>query len=248
MNYLYKIDITSTISILILNNSCMRINKFLAQCDLGSRRKVEDFIKLGDIKVNGRTCTNLGTQITEEDIVEFNGKRIEPSNEKIYLALNKPKEYLVTKTDTHDRRTIYSLLPNKYQNLRYVGRLDYDSEGLIFMTNDGDWINEITHPKYKLPKTYEVMLNRPISDKDMEKLRTGIMIEGKKTLPAKVKSVGKNKLHITIFEGRKRQIRFMIQAVGSGTYNLKRIQIGKFRLGNLQLGNFKEIKNPKNLI
>jgi 23S rRNA pseudouridine2605 synthase len=116
------------------------------------------------------------------------------------------------------------------------------------MTNDGDWVNELTHPNYKLPKTYEVMLNRPISDGDMEELRTGIMIEGKKTFPAKVKSVGKNKLHITIFEGRKRQIRLMIQAVGSGVYNLKRVQVGKFRLGNLQLGNFKELKNPRNLI
>jgi 23S rRNA pseudouridine2605 synthase len=226
----------------------MRINKFLANCNLGSRRKVEEFIKDGQIIINDKTCTNLGTQVNDQDIVKYKGKILKPSQEKIYLALNKPKEYLVTKTDTHNRKTIYDLLPPKYQNLKYVGRLDYDSEGLLFMTNDGNWINEITHPKYKLPKTYEVMLNRTITNEDIEKLRTGIIIDGNKTLPAKVKEVGKNKLYITIFEGRKRQIRLMIQVIGSGIYNLKRIQIGKFKLGNLQSGNFKEVKNPKNLI
>ena len=225
----------------------MRINKFLADCNLGSRRKVEEFIKDGQIIINNKTCTNLGTQINEGDIVKYQGKILKPSQEKIYLALNKPKEYLVTKTDTHNRRTIYSLLPDKYQNLKYVGRLDYDSEGLLFLSNDGDWVNQITHPKYKLPKTYEVMLNRPISNEDIQKLRDGIVIDGQKTLPAQVKEIGKNKLHITIFEGRKRQIRFMIQAIGSGVYNLKRIQIGKFRLGNIKLGHFQIIKN-KNLL
>jgi 23S rRNA pseudouridine2605 synthase len=226
----------------------MRINKYLAQCNLGSRRKVEEFVKDGDVKVNEKICTDLGTQIIEGDLVEYKGQKVDSDSEKIYLAVNKPKEYLVTKTDTHDRRTIYSLLPDKYQNLKYVGRLDYDSEGLIFMTNDGDWLNKITHPKYKLPKTYEAMLNRAISPQDVQRLRDGIMIENKKTFPAKVKEVGKNKLHITISEGRKRQIRLMIQAVGSGTYNLKRIQIGKYKLGNLKLGNFREIKNAKTLL
>ena len=225
----------------------MRINKFLAQCNLGSRRKVEEFIKAGEIIVNGKVCTNLGAQITEKDIVEYKNETLRQTSNKIYLTLNKPKGYLVTKKDTHDRKTIYDLLPKKYQNLKYVGRLDYDSEGLIFLTNDGDWINRITHPRYKLPKTYEVMLNKSLSDEKIEQLRTGIVIEGSKTLPAKVRLVSKNRLHITIFEGRKRQIRLMIQAVGSGIYNLKRIQIGKLKLGNLQLGNFREIKNIKNL-
>ena len=226
----------------------MRINKFLANCNLGSRRKVEEFVKAAQITINGQICTDLGTQINEEDIVKYKGEVLKPSSEKIYLALNKPKEYLVSKTDNHQRRTIYSLLPQKYQNLKYVGRLDYDSEGLLFLSNDGDWINKITHPKYKLPKTYEVMLNKTISPFDIQKLRDGIIIENQKTLPAKVKEVGKNKLHITIFEGRKRQIREMIKALGSGVYNLKRIQIGKFKLGNLKLGKFQIIKNPKNLL
>lgn len=225
----------------------MRINKFLANCNLGSRRKVEELIKAGKIIVNDKICTNLGSQITEKDIVRYQGKILKIKSEKIYLALNKPIGYLCTKTDTHNRKTIYNLLPPEYQNLKYVGRLDYNSEGLLFLTNDGDWINQITHPKYKLSKTYEVMLNKPITTLDIEKLKKGIVINGQKTLPAKVKTMGKNKLHITIFEGRKRQIREMIKSLGSGVYSLTRIQIGKFKLGNLKSGKFQIIKNPKRL-
>jgi len=219
----------------------MRINKFLAQCNLGSRRKVEEFIKAGQIMINNQTCTNLGTQITDQDIVKFQNQIIKPNKEKIYLALNKPKGFLVTKKDTHQRDTIYKLLPKKYQHLKYVGRLDYNSEGLLLLTNDGDWANQITHPRYKLPKTYEVVLNKPLNQNQIQKLRDGIIIDNKKTLPAQVREVSKMKLDITIFEGRKRQIREMIKAVGSGIVNLKRIQIGKLGLGNLALGEYKII-------
>ncbi len=224
----------------------MRINKFLAQCNLGSRRKVEEFVKNGQIIVNGKICTNLGTQITDQDIVKFQNQIIKPSQEKIYLALNKPQGILVTKKDTHQRDTIYKLLPKKYQHLKYVGRLDLNSEGLLLLTNDGDWANQITHPRYKLPKTYEVILNKPLNQNQIQKLRDGIMIENKKTLPAQVKEISKMKLNITILEGRKRQIRLMIQAVGSGIYNLKRIQIGKLELGGLALGKYKIIR-PQSL-
>ncbi len=219
----------------------MRINKFLAQCNLGSRRKVEEFIKAGQIMINNQTCTNLGTQITDQDIVKFQNQIIKPNKEKIYLALNKPKGFLVTKKDTHQRDTIYKLLPKKYQHLKYAGRLDYNSEGLLLLTNDGDWANQITHPRYKLPKTYEVVLNKPLNQNQIQKLRDGIIIDNKKTLPAQVREVSKMKLDITIFEGRKRQIREMIKAVGSGIVNLKRIQIGKLGLGNLALGEYKII-------
>jgi len=119
--------------------------------------------------------------------------------------------------------------------------LDYNSEGLLLLTNDGDWANQITHPRYKLPKTYEVVLNKPLNQNQIQKLRDGIIIDNKKTLPAQVREVSKMKLDITIFEGRKRQIREMIKAVGSGIVNLKRIQIGKLGLGNLALGEYKII-------
>jgi len=224
----------------------MRINKFLANCNLGSRRQVEELVRAGQIKVNKKICTNLATQISEQDVVEYKNKILKPENEKIYLALNKPTEYLCTKKDSYGRKTIYEFLPLKYRHLKYVGRLDYNSEGLLLLTNDGDWANQITHPRYKLPKTYEVILNKPLNQNQLQKLRDGIMIENKKTLPAQVREVSKMKLDITIFEGRKRQIRLMIQAVGSGIYNLKRIQIGKLELGNLALGKYKIIR-PQNL-
>jgi len=221
----------------------MRINKFLANCNLGSRRKVEELIKAGQIKINKKICNNLARQILEKDIVEYKNKILKPENEKIYLALNKPTGYLCTKKDNYGRKTIYEFLPLKYHHLKYVGRLDYNSEGLLLMTNDGDWLNQITHPKYKLPKTYEVILNKTINANDIQKLRDGIIIENKKTLPAQVKYIEKNRFLITIFEGRKRQIREMIKSLGSGVYSLKRIQIGKYKLGNLKLGSYKKI-NP----
>ncbi len=219
----------------------MRINKFLAQCNLGSRRQVEELVKAGQVKVNGEICTNLATQISEEDTVEFKNKTLEANTDKIYLALNKPVDYLVTKTDPYYRKTIYELLPPQYQNLKYVGRLDCDSEGLLLMTNDGDWVNQITHPKNKIPKIYQIVLNKPLNAQQILKLQTGIIIDGQKTLPAQVREIAKMTLEIKIFEGRKRQIREMIKAVGSGVVSLKRIQIGKLELGNLTSGKFKII-------
>lgn len=220
----------------------MRINKFLAQCNLGSRRKVEELVKNGEIIVNNKIISDLSTQIDEtKDEVKYKNKILKNQNEKIYIALNKPVGFIVTKTDDYGRKTIYDLLPNEFQNLKYVGRLDYTSEGLIIMTNDGDFIEEITHPKYKLQKIYEVLLNKTLTKSQLQNLRDGIIIEEKKTLPAKVNLIDKTKLEITIFEGRKRQIREMIKTVGSGIINLKRIQIGKLQLGNIASGKYKII-------
>jgi 23S rRNA pseudouridine2605 synthase len=222
----------------------MRINKFLAQCNVASRRKAEELILNGKISVNGEICTNLATQITENDVVEFAGKLVSHSEEKIYIAMNKPTGYLVTRKDTHGRPTIYDLLPEKFQNLIYVGRLDYESEGLIFLTNDGNWANQITHPKYKLPKTYEVVTKNKIENEQIKQLESGILIEDKKTLPATVKQLKGRLLLITISEGRKRQVRLMIQAIGSGVFNLKRIQIGDIKLDKLPIKNWRKL-SPK---
>lgn len=219
----------------------MRINKFLAQCNLGSRRKVEELVKNGEIIVNNKIISDLGTQVNEKDIVKYKNKILKNEQEKIYIALNKPVGYIVTKKDDYGRKTIYELLSDEFQNLKYVGRLDYDSEGLIIMTNDGDFADELTHPKYKLQKIYEVILNKSITKEKIQMLRDGIIIDGKWTLPAKVNVIDKTKLEITIFEGRKRQIREMIKSVGSGIINLKRIQIGNLKLGNMPTGKYKFI-------
>lgn len=218
----------------------MRINKFLAKCNLGSRRKVEELIKNGEIVVNGKICTDLSTQITDKDYVKYNGKNLKNKTSNIYIALNKPKNYIVSYSDEFGRKTIYELLPEKLHNLKYIGRLDYDSEGLLILTNDGDFANELTHPKYKLPKTYEVLIQGKIEMEKIEQLKNGIIIEHKKTLPANVKIIKQNKnntlLHITITQGRKRQIRLMIKAIGSEVINLLRIKIGNLELGDLKSG------------
>lgn len=223
----------------------MRINKFLSSCGLGSRRKVEELITKGLVFVNGKKCTNLSTQINENDVVKFNGKELKTNEEKIYLALNKPVGYLVTRTDEHGRRTIYDLLPEKYKNLNYIGRLDYNSSGLLILTNNGYLNQEITKPKNKIPKTYEVTTNRTLTDKEFAKLESGVVIEGHKTLPAKIFNVKQNKFHITIFEGKKRQIRLMVKSVDTEIVELKRISIGKLELESLELGQHRILKKKE---
>ena len=225
----------------------MRINKFLALCNLGSRRKVEEFIKNGEITVNDQLCSDLTTQIdTENDQIRYKGKKLHLKDDKLYLMLNKPKKYLVSNRDTYDRKTVYELLPDFNVHLFAVGRLDYMSEGLLLLTSDGDFANKIIHPRYKLPKLYKVTVKGDISDEQLEKLRDGIVIEGKKTLPAVVfiqkKSEGKTSLKITIFEGRKRQIRRMVSKIGSEVLELKRLQIGNVKLGKLPTGMWRLLK------
>ena len=225
----------------------MRINKFLARCNLGSRRYVEELIKKGEITVNGNLCSDLSTQIDpENDEVKFNGKKILLKNEKIYLMLNKPKKYLVSKRDAFDRKTVYELLPDFDVHLFAIGRLDYLSEGLLLLTGDGDFANKIIHPRYKLPKVYKVMVKGNIEKEQLQKLRDGIVIEGKKTHPASVfiknRAEGKTQLKMTIFEGRKRQIRRMIGKIDAEVLELKRLQIGDVKLGKLPTGMWRLLK------
>ena len=230
----------------------VRINKFLAQCNLGSRRSVEKLILDGKILVNGKVEMNLSLQIDPNmDVIKYEGKEIIPQKENIYLMLNKPKKYLVSKKDDFDRRLIYDLLPDFGTNLFYIGRLDYMSEGLLLLTNDGGFAEKIIHPKYKLQKLYKVKIKGKISDDNIEKLRKGIMLNGKITKPAIVfvNSVKNNTttLKITIFEGRKRQIRYMLKSVGSEVLELKRLQIGNVKLNKLPLGMWRMLK-PSEII
>ena len=225
----------------------MRINKFLAKCNLGSRRAVEELVKNGEIAVNGNLCFDLTTQIDpENDEVEFKGKKILPKNEKIYLMLNKPKKYLVAHQDAFDRKTVYELLPDFDVHLFAVGRLDYMSEGLLLLTSDGDFANKIIHPRYKLPKVYKVLVKGNLDNEQLQKLRDGIVIEGKKTQPAivfvKNRSQGKIQLRMTIFEGRKRQIRRMIGKIDGEVLELKRLQIADVKLGKLPTGMWRMLK------
>ncbi len=241
-----------------INN--MRINRFLAECRLGSRRAVEELILKGKIKVNGKVIKNLATQIEpEQDKVFYNNKLLSPSLKKIYIMINKPTKYLVTAKDPYKRNTIFDLLPDFYEgsafgrNVRLfpVGRLDYKSEGLLLLTNDGEFANQIIHPKYKLEKVYRVKVKGRIDKKSLWQLRKGIDLDGQKTLPAKVFINNYNpkeditNLRMTIYEGRNRQIRRMIKAIGFSVLNLKRVQIGGVALGNLPVGGWRFLKEKE---
>lgn len=224
----------------------VRINKYLAMCNIGSRRKVEEFILAGEIKINGQVCTDLGKQIDiENDFVQYKNKRVHFVQEMTLILMNKPKNYIVSKQDEFDRKTIYDLLPDFAKNLNPVGRLDFASEGLLILTNDGDLANKILHPKYKLPKTYLVVVNAVLSEAELNRLRNGIELDGKETLPAKVfvKKNGENEteLKMTITEGRNRQIRRMIEALGHDVKKLKRIQIGQIHLDKLPTGTWRHL-------
>ncbi len=224
-----------------MNDELIRINKFLAKCGLGSRRKVEDYILEGKVSVNSIVITDLSYKVNpESDLVRYNGKLVRISKSTIYIMLNKPRGYVVTKSDEFNRKTVYDLVPEELKDLNPIGRLDKESEGLLLLTNDGDFANKIIHPRYKLPKTYYVKVKGKISDDKIDKLKNGVEIEKKMTKPALVFLIEANEIEaymkMIISEGRKRQIRLMLKAVNCEVIELKRTQIGDVSLGNLPQG------------
>lgn len=231
----------------------MRINKYLATCELGSRRKVEEFVKLGMVKVNDNVITDLSFDVSDGDRVYFKGKILSPQNKKVYIMLNKPKCYITSLKDEKDRKIVTDLLKDVKEKVFPVGRLDYNTEGLLLLTNDGDWANEITHPSKHIAKTYEVKLKYPLTSKQAMQINNGIVIDGKKTLPAKislVKQVDEYFIYnITIYEGRNREIRKIFESLNLKIYNLKRISIGGLILGNLKEGKYRNLKsNEKDMV
>jgi 23S rRNA pseudouridine2605 synthase len=230
----------------------VRINRFLAQANLGSRRQVEDYIIHGKVLVNGHICTDLSTQIDAEvDQVIYNGKKVQSGQNLLYIMLNKPLDYIVTRSDEYGRKTVYDLLPDFARSLNPVGRLDKDSEGLLILTNDGSLANQVTHPRYKLEKVYKVEVQGKLTREDIETLRKGIDIEGIKTQTARVfikSHVGDHfVLRITLREGKKRQIRRMMEAIDCKVLHLKRLQIGDISLEKLPVGMWRFLK-PNEII
>lgn len=221
----------------------MRINKYLASAGLGSRRKVEELVNLGKIKVNGEIIYNLATEVAENDVIEYMGNRVRLEDKKIYIMLNKPKCYVTTVSDEKQRRTVLDLTKGIKERIFPVGRLDFNTEGLLILTNDGDFTNSIIHPSKHVSKTYEAITKVKPTRAGLAELRKGIILDGIKTIPAIVenpKIVENGYLtKITIFEGRNHQVRNMFSAIGCKVYDLKRIAIGKLELGDLQKGKYK---------
>lgn len=222
----------------------VRLNKFLAESGLGSRRKVESLILEGRISVNGKDCRELSTQIDpEKDEVRLDGEAISVRAKFYYLLLNKPRGFVVTRSDEQGRKTVYDLLPEFASSAIYAGRLDKDSEGLLLFTNDGDLVNRLTHPTFKVEKVYKADIDRKLSRNQLELLRTGVEIEGGKTRSAgvfvKAETDSSMTLKVVITEGKKRQIRLMMEAVGAHVRNLKRLQFGPLKLKDLPSGRWR---------
>jgi len=218
----------------------MRINKYIAECGVASRRSADELIKNGRVSVNGKKVTELGVDVSDKDVVYFDGKRIRPVKRYSYVMMYKPKGCICSAHDEHDRKTVYDYLDID-KKLSIVGRLDYDSEGLLLLTNDGDMVNKLTHPSNEIPKTYLVKVEGEVTDNDVKLLRNSMDIgQGEQTKGAKVVLLGVenriSKLEITISEGKNREIRRMMETIGKNVIFLKRIAIGDIRLGGLSRG------------
>lgn len=219
----------------------MRLNKYIAECGAASRRGADKLISEGLVKVNNKTVTELGTVVNEDnDTVTVNGKKLVLRNRDVYIILNKPKGCITAVKDDKGRKTVMDYVDVKDKRLFPVGRLDFDSEGLVLLTNDGDTAYKLTHPSSEIPKTYIVKVEGEIPEKELDKLRDGIPLDGAITHRAKIKVLGVedriSRIEITIYEGKNRQIRRMFEYIGYNVIFLKRTAIGEIRLGGLGRG------------
>ena len=225
----------------------VRLQKYIAMSGAASRRAAEAMIEDGRVKVNGKTIAEQGVKVEiGADKVTVDGKELKIKDKKYYIMLNKPTGYVSTAKDQFDRPTVIDLVGGEIGTRIFpVGRLDYDTEGLLLLTNDGDITYRITHPKFHTDKTYIAVINGGISISGLNRLRRGVKIENYKTSPAEVEildaSGTKTMLEITIHEGKNRQVRKMFEAVGCKVIGLQRIKIGQIELGNLPLGRWRHL-------
>lgn len=224
----------------------MRLNKFLSTAGIASRRKCDELIKEGRVSVNGQNMTEMGFDVNlKKDVVKFDGRVISLPTSFVYYKFNKPKGYVCTANDEKGRKTIFDLVNSSYR-LFSVGRLDYDTEGLLILTNDGDFANKISHPTFHIEKEYRVTVEGEVLESEMAVLRKGVVVDGERLPSSKVKWIsyekGFTKLSVVIDEGQNRQIRRMFEAIGKNIKLLKRIRIGKVSLGGLKRGELKELK------
>lgn len=229
----------------------VRLQKYIAMSGTASRRAAEQLIDEGRVAVNGKKVTEQGVKVEIGcDTVEVDGILLKVNDKKIYIALNKPTGYVTTVKDQFDRPTVIDLVEKEIHTRVFpVGRLDYETEGLLLMTNDGDWANKVTHPKFESKKKYYAVLKGVLTIPELNKIRRGVVIEGKKTRPAECEimeiDMGMTLVEITIHEGRNRQVRKMFEAVGHTVKALKRESIGIVELGNLPEGRWRYLTSSE---
>ncbi len=219
-----------------------RLQKILSQAGIASRRASEQLMRDGRVTVNGATIRELGTKAdASSDDIRVDGRRIRVVERRRYLLLNKPRGYVTTRSDPQRRPTVIDLLGGVRDYLYPVGRLDFDSEGLLLLTNDGDLAARLTHPRHGLPRVYDVRVLGDVDRHDVERLAKGVTIEGRRTSPADVKALGPSHLLVTIREGRNRQVRKMCDAIGHPVSSLRRIAIGPIRDARLKPGQWRDL-------
>ena len=217
-----------------------RLNKYLADCGVASRRACDELIASGRVCVNGRIVKKLGTRVTNDDGVTLDGRLVQPQKKKIYVLLNKPVGYITSLKDERGRKTVLDIV-NLPERVFPVGRLDYDSEGLLILTNDGPLAHQLTHPKFQVSKTYKVTLGKKIDTVSLKQLAEGIVLEDGPTLPCKIDYWGRSKsvVKVVLREGRNRQIKRMFAALGFKISRLKRTQFGPCDLKGLRRGEWR---------
>ncbi|MBC86517.1 MAG: pseudouridylate synthase [Bdellovibrionaceae bacterium] len=227
----------------------IRLNKYLADAGVTSRRKADDLIKEGYVRLNGKICREMGVRVDPyEDSITVRGKKVNPPTEMAYIAFNKPKNVVTTTSDPEDRRSVMDYFKRSKIRLFPVGRLDWATEGLLLLTNDGDFANQVSNPKSKVPKTYIAKLDGQPTAEQLDRLLHGVTIEkGGKVKALEVKRIQHGSsdkygwVQITINEGKNRQIRKMFGKLGFDVKKLQRVAIGNLRLGRLRIGQFKEL-------
>lgn len=223
----------------------MRLQKYLAACGVASRRHAEEMIAKGDVQVNGITVREMGTQVTEADEVRVHGEVVSLEENKHYVLYYKPIGEVTTSSDPQGRLTVLDHFGDFPVRLYTVGRLDFDSEGLLLLTNDGDLTARLTHPSFEVDKSYIARVSLELTDDECQQLRSGILLDGRRTARAGVRVLKKELLFtdvlITIHEGRNRQIRRMIESVGHQVLRLKRVKYGPIELGSIARGTWREL-------
>ena len=228
-----------------------RLQKYMAQCGVASRRKCEELILDGKVKVNGIIVNELGTKINPEiDIVEFNNQIIKIEEKKLYIMLNKPEGYITSAKDEKGRKTVLDIV-NVQERIYPIGRLDYDSSGLLLLTNDGSIYNNIIHPRVAIKKKYIAVCKGKFTQSDIKKFKSGIDIGGYITAPATLKTISYDEeknistIEVSIHEGKNRQIRRMCSALNHDVLSLKRVSIGEIKLAYLKRGEYRELTDEE---
>lgn len=228
----------------------MRLQKFLANAGITSRRKAEELILQGRVLVNGAVINKLGSKISAGDVVTCDGKTVKLTENHTYIIMNKPKGYITTVRDQFSRPSVMDLLQGEHKRLYPVGRLDYNTSGLLLMTDDGDLAQKLTHPSYEVHKSYSALIKGIPSDEVLTRFEAGINLDGEITAPAriKIKRIIEDQtcvVEIQLREGKNRQVRRMCEAVGYPALSLKRISIGPLKIGSLEEGQYRHLTNKE---